>query len=261
MKLMLVKPSTGLRWVRQGLQLFMHRPFALLGFFVFFLAILSLLSMVPVLGGFLALAFVPAASVGIMQATREALAGQFPRPGLLLTAFRINRQHNRHFLILGLIYVVCVLLAALLTAGLDGGQFARLYLLGGSVNQELVANERFMWATWAFSVFCVPISILFWHAPALVHWCGVTPVKSLFFSLVAIMRNFAAFLIYGLCWAAIMFAGGTLAMLLGLLGSPMVSMFGFVLIGLSLAAAFFFSIWFSFKDNFSGWEAGPAAAV
>jgi hypothetical protein len=31
----------------------------------------------------------------------------------------------------------------------------------------------------------LPISLLFWHAPALVHWHGISPVKSLFFSLVA----------------------------------------------------------------------------
>ena len=35
----------------------------------------------------------------------------------------------------------------------------------------------------------LPLFLMFWHAPALVHWHGVAPVKSLFFSVVACLRN------------------------------------------------------------------------
>jgi hypothetical protein len=57
------------------------------------------------------------------------------------------------------------------------------------------------------------VSLAFWYAPALVHWYGVTPAKSLFFSVVAVLRNARAFLVYGLLWTALSLGVGLLMML------------------------------------------------
>ena len=54
-----------------------------------------------------------------------------------------------------------------------------------------------------------PLFLMFWHAPALVHWHGVSPVKSLFFSVVACLRNFGALLLYGLAWLAVFMGVGS----------------------------------------------------
>ena len=58
-------------------------------------------------------------------------------------------------------------------------------------------------ACWSCCCCTRPLILLFWHAPALVHWHGVSPVKSLFFSAVACFRNFGALLVYGLAWLAV----------------------------------------------------------
>jgi hypothetical protein len=50
----------------------------------------------------------------------------------------------------------------------------------------------------------LPLLVLFAHAPALVHWHGLSPVKSLFFSIVAFWRNLGAFVIFGLAWMALL---------------------------------------------------------
>ena len=60
-----------------------------------------------------------------------------------------------------------------------------------------------------------PLFLMFWHAPALVHWHGVSPVKSLFFSLVACLKNFGAYLVYGLGWLAVFLGIGTVFALAG----------------------------------------------
>jgi hypothetical protein len=61
---------------------------------------------------------------------------------------------------------------------------------------------------WVAMALYLPLSLLFWHAPALVHWHGVPPLKSLFFSLVACMRNFKAFTLFGLAWVGVFLMGG-----------------------------------------------------
>jgi hypothetical protein len=85
----------------------------------------------------------------------------------------------------------------------DGGKFARLYLVGGQITRELALDESFQSAMWVAMALYLPLSLLFWHAPALVHWHGVPPLKSLFFSFVACMRNFKAFTLFGLAWVGV----------------------------------------------------------
>ena len=98
----------------------------------------------------------------------------------------------------------------------------------------------------------LPLVVLFWHAPALVHWHGVSPVKSLFFSAVACLRNFGALLIYGAGLAGRVPAGrlrarALLGVLLGGAGVARSIMMPTVLL---LVAMFSTSMYFTFRDSF-----------
>lgn len=57
----------------------------------------------------------------------------------------------------------------------------------------------------------LPLLLAFWFAPLLTGWHDVPPVKSVFFSFVATLRNWRAFLVYGLTLAAIVLLPATLA--------------------------------------------------
>ena len=57
----------------------------------------------------------------------------------------------------------------------------------------------------------MPLLLAFWFAPVLTGWNGVSPLKSVFFSFVAVMRNWRAFLAYAV---AIVVAGIVLPELL-----------------------------------------------
>lgn len=260
MKLQIVPARTGALWVRAGVRTFFRQPLAMAGLFFMFMATLSVIAFVPLVGGVLALLAVPALSVGLMAAAREADEGRFPMPGLLFTGLRQGPQVTRAMLLLGAVYAVGVLLVMGASALIDGGRFAQLYVQGGGITRELVTDPQFRLAMWLSTLLYLPISIAFWHAPALVLWHGVAPVKSLFFSLVAVLRNTRAFLLYGALWMALSFGAGlALLVLTALTGSAQVAAVGLLPVALLVAAMFFTSLWFTFRDSFAADGAAPVA--
>lgn len=251
MKLQIVPAGQGVQWVKQGMRTFWRQPLALSGLFFMFMAAMSLLSMVPLLGNILALVILPGATLGLMAATKEALTGKFPMPVLLVSAFRAGKQQLQAMLLLGAIYAAGFLLVLGISALADGGKFAQLYLVGGAMSVELLQAPDFQLAVLLSMALYLPLSLLVWHAPALVHWHGVQPVKSLFFSLVACLRNFWAFTLFGLAWMGVFVGMGTaVSLVASLLGSvEVVSVMMFPL-AMLMAAMFFTSLYFTFHDCF-----------
>jgi hypothetical protein len=206
---------------------------------------------VPIIGTPLALALLPAATLGLMAATQIADQGQFPMPQVLIAGFRAGRERLRSMVVLGVLYAVGFILVMGISATVDGGQFARVYLLGGELSPEVVLQGDFQTAALLAMVLYLPLSLLFWHAPALVHWHGVTPMKSLFFSAVACLRNFWAFTVFGLVWmAGFLGVAMVVAILVGVLGSPELINAILFPVGLAMAAMFFTSFYFTFRDCF-----------
>ncbi|WP_028601111.1 BPSS1780 family membrane protein [Ottowia thiooxydans] len=255
MKLNIVPARTGTRWVRDGVRTFFRQPLAITGLFFMFIVSISLVAIIPFVGGVLALILVPAATVGLMAAAREAEAGRFPMPLTLAIALRQGPQRRRAMLLLGVLYAIGVLIVIGISALIDGGSFAELYIGGGGITTEMVEDPSFRTAMWVSTLLYLPLSIAFWHAPALVHWHGVPPLKSLFFSAVAVFRNVGAFLLYGLMWMAMSFAAGlALLVLSAVTGSATIASFGLMPVAILIASMFFNSLWFTFRDSFSADE-------
>jgi hypothetical protein len=251
MKLQIIPAKQGVQWVKLGIQTFFRQPLALSGLFFLFMAVMSILSIVPVLGNVLALALLPGATLGLMAATKEAGNGKFPMPFVLISAFRAGRQQLRAMLVLGGLYALGFLTVLGMSALVDGGKFAKLYLIGGALTPELVQDGSFQTAMLVAMALYMPLSLLFWHAPALVHWHGISPVKSLFFSFVACFRNFGAFTVYGLVWlGAFMLMGMVVASIAALSGSAELVTATLFPSALLMAAMFFTSIYFTFRDSF-----------
>ena len=104
----------------------------------------------------------------------------------------------------------------------------------------------------------MPLFVMFWHAPALVHWHGITPAKSLFFSVVAVLRNFGAHALYAVGWLAIFLGVGTLFSLIGgALGGATMAQGLMLPAALLLASMFSSSIYFTFRDSFLAEEPQP----
>ena len=255
MKLHIVPARQGVQWVKLGMQTFFRQPLALAGLFFMCAAVLSVFSLVPLVGSIAAMILLPGATLGLMAASREAGDGKFPMPGILLTAFRTERVQLRAMLLLGVLYGLAVATALGGCALIDGGKFAKFFVMGGPMTPELLQEDDFQTAALVFTALYLPVSMLFWHAPALVHWYGIPPVKSLFFSLVACLRNVGAFTVYSLVWTGVFMLMGmfvvTLAALTGRVELAATFMYPAIMI---LTAVFITSIYFTFRDNF---EASP----
>lgn len=255
MKLQLVPPRTGLLWVRLGVRVFWRQPMALTALFFLCMACLSLVTMLPFVGTVLALAMIPTVTLVMMVAAAQTHLGKQPVPALLMAALRSGRERARDLAVLGLLYAGCFLLVLALSALIDGGDFARVYVGMAPLTKELALSPEFEAAMWLAVLLYLPLSVLFWHAPGLVHWWGVSPVKAMFFSTIACLRNLGAFTLYGLGWMGVFMATGlVMSLLLTALSEmgmgPNMTAGLLVISAVVLATMFFSSVVFSFRDCF-----------
>lgn len=253
MKLNVVPPRTGLLWVRLGIRTFLRQPLALAGLFFMYMAVVLVVTQIPLVGTVIGGILVPAATLGLMAATAEASSGRFPMPTVLLSAFRAGRERLRSMLVLGVIYTVASVLATMLGSLLTGGAPAPA---PGATAPEQPQLDTGLLVTLLLHT---PLFLMFWHAPALVHWHGITPAKSLFFSVVACWRNMGALLVYGLAWMGVFLLVGSVLGLLGAVaGGANLARAVMVPTALLMAAMFTSSIWFTFRDSFAADDDAPS---
>lgn len=243
MKLNVVQPRAGLEWVRLGMRTFLRQPLALSGLFFMYVALVMVASLVPVLGPLIGGMLMPAMTLGLMAASAEADRGRFPMPGMLFTAFRAGRERQRAMLVLGAIY-----------AGGSMAASALATLVAGAPQPPVPGQAPQLDPGMALTlVLHVPLFLMFWHAPALAHWHAVSPVKSLFFSLVAIWRNFGAHAVFTLAWLGVFLGVGTgIGMIGAMLGGAGTAQAVMMPAALLLAAMFTTSLFFSFRACFLG---------
>ena len=249
MKLNIVAARTGLTWVKLGISTFFKQPLALAGLFFLYMAAMWALAKIPLVGSAISALLVPATTLGMMVASQQAASGKFPMPTVLLSAFRVGRERARAMLILGVLYAAGWF-TAITVAGLIS-PLPEAPAAASAAGQAQLAGFYLV-----VTLISLPLSVLFWHAPALVHWHGVTPVKSLFFSMVACFRNFGAMLVFALVWSAVFLGAVSASTLLAVAigGTSMVEQVFFPMI-MVLAAMFSTSIYFSFRDSFVDDEA------
>ena len=249
MKLNIVPARTGILWVKLGIQTFLKQPLALTGLFFMYMAAVIVVAQIPVVGVVIGGMLVPAATLGLMAASAEATKGRFPMPSILISAFRAGRQQARAMLVLGAIYTGGSMLATLLGSLLAGAS-------------PSLTETGFDAATLIALVLHTPLFLMFWHAPALVHWHGVTPAKSLFFSLVACLRNFGALTVFSLLWLVVFVAFGTLfGVAGGLIGGEQLARTVMMPAALLMAAMFSTSIYFTFRDSFVATADSPPPSI
>lgn len=250
-----VPARQGARWVRDGLAIFMRKPLAFCLLFMIYL----------VVGPLLMLAVSPLASVGFMIATRRAMAGRFPLPGVFIEPLRVPSPQRWAQVKLGLAYAVAIALVLWLVDSIGGQAFEALReamnagRTGPQDLQPLLGDPRLQ-AAWLLAATGLSlVAIPFWHAPALVHWGGQGAMKSLFFSTVACWRNKGALAVYSLGWLAVIVLFTFLSTsVFALLGAPQLAVLFLSPAAIILSAAFYASLYFTFADSF---EATPDVAV
>ncbi len=258
MKLNLVPARAGVAWAQQGVRTFIRQPMLFFSLFMLFMTAAAFVSLLPVVGGTLGLMVIPAMTLALMVATEQVSSAHLARdkaatPLVFVAALGAVRQRAQPLALLGLLFALAVFAAMSLASLFDGGQLQRAFRPDGTPDLEVMQSASFQTAIWLRLAFYAPVSLLFWHAPALVHWHGVPLAKSLFFSWVACFRNVGALALFGLTWLGVSLVAslllGFIATLLRLVGGG----FGAAAIvggSLALTAMFFCTNWFIFRDSF-----------
>lgn len=260
MKLRIVPASSGLKWMRQGLQALRRQPMNYMGLVGMLIGAAVLLAVVPIIGPLVVVGVMPTVWLGFILATRRVVLGERITPGVMTEAVRAPDNPRKAFAQLAGIYIAAVQMMMLLASWLGpGAEVIAEAMEAMQDSTELVVSpvvvEDMLWRMGLL----LPISLVFWHAPALVLWAKLPVGKALFFSAVATWRNLGAFLVYGLSWLGALVALGLFdRLLLSAIPVPVLANALAFAGALALAGAFYASLYFTTVDCFESPEASPA---
>lgn len=194
--MVIVPAGRGWRWIRHGLALVGRAPLGWLVVSMTYWLAMGMISRLPYLGLLVASLVTPALAVSFMAILRELDRGR----GLELRLAAEGFKRNLAALVtLGGVYLAVTLAIFAATALADGGALARWTLSG----RNPVAGQDGLVGAIAIAIaLWIPMQLAFWFAPMLAAWHGMPAPKALFFSFFAALRNWRAFLVYGLAGAA-----------------------------------------------------------
>lgn len=241
----------GWLWLAGGFALFRKNPPLLTLLVVSYWMLVAVINLIPVLGAIVATLCIPAFSVSLMNACRELDQGRPIAPQLLFSGFRENL---RELLMLGGLYLGATITILGVSAMADGGVLMQMMLGSAAPSEEAMSSGQFLAATQIGMILLTPLTMAYWYAPVLAAWHGFPVGKALFFSFVACLRNWRAFLAYAA--ALIVFGGVIPGVLLGLLASLVPDGIGFfaplftIPLLLVLAPTLFASFYVSYRDVF-----------
>ncbi|HSI58309.1 MAG TPA: BPSS1780 family membrane protein [Ideonella sp.] len=259
LKLQVVAPAQGLRWVGLGFREFLRRPLPYTGLFVAFMFGALLMTLLPWIGGLLLLMAVPLLSLAFMMAAHGAQRGEPAHPGVYVTPWRKTQSpaQRRSLLVLCFAYAAASSAVFALGRWVDGGATDAMLIAASTGSATAEELAKLASAPGVFegalvrTLLTALLSIPFWHAPALVFWGGQGPAQAMFSSALALWRAKGAFLLYSLGWtAALMLSSVIVILLTGVLGAGPLAGFLLMPIALMFTTAFYVSLYFSFTDCF-----------
>jgi len=197
----------------------------------------------------------PLLAIGVIHAVRSADQGQMPTPQMLFAGFRdAGGRAWRPLLGLGLANVLSTLAALAFASLADTGTL--LGIATGQVGPDDpgLREGSLVWAALLFLVVYAPVQAALWYAPMFVAWHRIAPVKAMFFSLVAVLRNKGAFVVYLLTWFVVAFVASLAVQALKLLLGAAPLLISLVLSPLSLVilTALYCSFWPTYRDAVIG---------
>ena len=182
----------GSGWLFEGFGIYRKKPWALSVLVSSYWLLMVTISYVPGIGQIVGPLLIPAFSVSLMNVCR-LVAQEEPLPPMLL--FSGFKRNLRPLLLLGVTYLVLCLCLIGIISVFDGGMLYRLLAEGQRPNNEAMAGHEAIFMI-RLLLFFLPIMVAYWFAPVLVAWHDLPVGKSLFFSVVACLRNWRAFLVY-----------------------------------------------------------------
>lgn len=194
----------GVTWLVDGFRLYKRNPPLLTFLTLAYLTLALLLSQIRFFGVLLPL-LMPTliALIANVCRTVDRVLPLPPTDGFQVFRRSIMnglREQRRPLLRLGMLQLCGTLAVVMLDRVLPGGDTEALF-----VNKDGVLSPAdgiglldILLPVLRLLLIALPMVLAFWFAPLLTAWNAIPPTKSLFFSLVAVWRNWRAFLLYGL---------------------------------------------------------------
>ena len=244
----------GLQWMRSGLILLRREALSHVAWAGFMLFGLGLLLGIPRIGPILALALMPTLCAGWVAGTEQLLRGVRPPPLGLIGPLLHSSSVRRRLLLLGSLHALAAVLLLVLADLIDPGFQAQLQVAfesqPGATPETSAAQNAALSAVQTGLLLrlalMVPLSLLFWHAPVIVHLTDSGVGKALFASALASLRNLRAMTLFGLGWFCVnVMVSVALGMLIPLFGSGDLAAVLIVPVLLAFTAAFYASLYAS----------------
>lgn len=261
MQARLLPAARGAFWILAGFKLYRRNPPLLTTLTLGYLLLVLAFGQLQPVGPFLLPLLLPTLTALIANGCRALDQGlSEPRRALGLGL----REHRGALLRLGGLH----LLGTLAILGVDLLFFndqSSLLISGKDEAGAAVTTldqAEFLWHMLRLMLIALPVLLAFWFAPLLTAWDGLPAAKSLFFSLIAVWRNWRAFLIYALTATLIgVILPGLLLLVASLASKDLVEVIAValrMLLLLIFAPVLMTGIYQSYQDIFA---AEPAAAT
>ncbi len=253
MKLKIVKASQGLVWVKQGMEVSRKQPLGFVGLFgLVASAAMMLMAIHARLGGLLVVGTMPLIWMGFMLATRRVITGQRITPAVMIEAVKGPDSPRKAFATLGALYVLGTVFVMLLAQWLGPDPDALDAVMEAAKSTaDVVSNPLAQQDMLTRMLLTLPLSLVFWHTPALLLWAKLPVGKALFFSSVGTWRNLPAFIVYAAGWGGVVLLLGLFdRALVTLLPEPLVGDLITLVMGMWVIGAFYASLYFTVIDCF-----------
>ena len=238
-------PRHGLLWLIAGFRLFRANPPLMTTLTLGYLFLVVVINLLPLVGPFLVPLALPALLVVLANGCRAIERGG--GTGTVALTYGI-RQRGNELVRLGGLHLLGSILILAIGLLLEGDR-----MTSGAAGQTIDEQEMLMAMARLFVV-ALPVISAFWFAPLLTTWDDVTPLKAVFFSFVAVWRNWQAFAAYG---ATVVVAAiaipGALLILAGAIAKPLLDIFAVVLkmvLVFVVAPTMMASLYVSYQDVF-----------
>lgn len=202
MQAVVLPARAGYLWAKKGWMLFRKQPMAFFSWAMFVSLLLMTASITPPVGPLVFVVLMPAVTFMTMSACRKAASGQRMVLGMWFAPLKEKGLFKRLLAMGGLYVLICIVLGLI-------AFFPFMDELSQSVQTATTSNnllpllEAVRTPMIIFAVLYVLMASIFWYAPALAGFHGISLAQSLFFSGIACWRNKWAFIVYGLVWISV----------------------------------------------------------
>ena len=195
--------SAGWHWFLSALKATRNQPVVLTGVVLFYMFVMSSLSVLPWVGPVLAALFMPFGTVFVGRATRTALAGGQPSFGMLADIWR-DASHRQSLVRIGLVFGFVLVAVNALYGWLAADEISRWVITAENRLDWASVRANIPWdATIAMLVIYIPGLMLVWFAPLLASENHMPCGKACFFSLFGCLRNILPVLVLGVVIIAV----------------------------------------------------------